>query len=275
MTERLRPELARSSSMSERLGPELARNFPMRERLRPLVRKELLHVRRSRGALLSGTLLPLLLMVVMPGLQLASLRAVQGELGGAVKDSAAPLAADLAEPEQLLTHFLLPLVVALSGLIVPSVAASYTVVAEHEHRTLELLVALPVRATDVLLAKMLAMLVLAVGVAVPLFALDAAAIVWLGLGDLVFVAGLLLVLLAALACSVCESLVLALLARDLRTTNNLNGALLTPVTIASVAVLLSAPPALRLLGLAALLLALAALALTVAWRWLTFERYLY
>jgi ABC-type Na+ efflux pump permease subunit len=233
------------------------------ERLGPLVRKELLQVRRSRGALLSGILLPLLLMVVMPGFQLASLRSVQGQV-----PAGEPV------PEQLFTDFLLPLVVAISGLIVPSVAATYTVVAEHERRTLELLVALPVRAVDVLLAKMLAMLVLAVGVALPLFAIDAVAVVWLGLAGVGYVLELLLVLVAALVCSVCEALVLALVARDLRTTNNLNGVLITPVTVASVAILLGMPPAVRLVVLAGFLLALAVVAYVCAWRWLTFERYL-
>jgi ABC-2 type transport system permease protein len=231
----------------------------------PLLRKELLQVRRSRGALLSGILLPLLLMVIMPGFQLASLRSVR-ETG--------PLPGELSDPQELFTGFLLPLVVALSGLIVPSVAATYTVVAEHERRTLELLVALPVRVGDVLLAKMLAMLILAVGVAVPLFAVDAVAVVLLGLGDGGYIVQLLLVLLAALVCSVCEALVLALVARDLRTTNNLNGALITPATLVMVAILLGLPPAVRLPALAAFLLVLAVIAYVCAWRWLSFERYL-
>jgi ABC-type Na+ efflux pump permease subunit len=169
---------------------------------------------------------------------------------------------------------LLPLVVAISGLVVPSVAATYTVVAEHERRTLELLVALPVRAGDVLVAKMLAMLVLGAGVAIPLFAIDAVAVVLLGLGDAAYLVQLLLVLLAAVICSICEALVLALVAPDLRTTNNLNGALITPVTLAIVAILLGAPPAVRLPAVAALLAGLALVAYLCAWRCLTFERYL-
>jgi hypothetical protein len=73
---------------------------------------------------------------------------------------------------------------------------------------------------------------------------------------------------------VCEALVLALLARDLRTTNNLNGALVTPVTALLVTILLGAPPSVRLLGVAGLLAVVAALAYVVAARWLSFERYL-
>lgn len=241
--------------------------------LAPLLRKELLHVRRSRGALLSALLLPLLLMVVMPAFQLASLRALQEQVPLSSLPATA-LPSDLFDPDTFMLQFLLPLVVAISGLIVPSVAATYTVVAEHEHRTLDLLMALPVRVVDMLAAKMLAMLVLGVSVALPLFAIDAAVILSLGLADVAYLAGLLLLLLAALVCSVCESLVLALLARDLRTTNNLNGALLTPVTAIMVAILLAVPAPARLLAVTALLLAVAAVALGVAWRYLTFERYL-
>ena len=226
--------------------------------MRALLRKELLQVRRSRGALVSGTLLPLLLLVILPASQVATLRSVP----------------EAADAQGLLTGFLLPLMVALSGLVVPSVAATYTVVSEHERRTLQLLMALPVQAADLVRAKMLAMLVLAVCVAVPLFAVDGVAVVVLGLGDLAYVLELLVVLLAALACSVCEALVLALLARDLRTTNNLNGALVTPVTLALVGILLGAPPGVRLPLVAGLLALLGGIAYVVAARWLTFERYL-
>jgi ABC-type Na+ efflux pump permease subunit len=246
----------------------------MIERLGPLLRKELLQVRRSRGAVLSGTLVPLLLMVIMPGLQLASLASVPEQAGVGLRGAFGSLPDDLAAPDRLLTEFLLPLVVAISGLLVPSVAATYTVVAEHERRTLDLLVALPVRASDVLAAKMLATLALAVGVALPMFAVDAAALLWLGLAGVPYVLQLLGVLLAALVCSVGESLVLALVARDLRTTNNLNGALLAPITMAEAAILLGAPAPARLIGVALLLLGLGGLGFAAAWRWLTFERYL-
>jgi ABC-2 type transport system permease protein len=219
----------------------------------------LLQVRRNRGALISGILLPLLLMVIMPGFQLASLRSVRD-----VEPSA----------EELFTSFLVPLLVAISGLIVPSVAASYTVVTEHERRTLELLVALPVRAADVLLAKMLAMLTLAFSVAVPLLVVDAVALVLLGLADLGYVLELLLVLVAALVCSVCEALVLGLVARDLRTTNNLNGVMLVPIMLVLVGILLGFPPGWRLPGMAAFLAVLGSGAYLFASRWLSFERYL-
>ena len=45
----------------------------MRARLLPLLRKELRQIRRSRSALLSSTLLPLLLMVGAPSVQFYAL----------------------------------------------------------------------------------------------------------------------------------------------------------------------------------------------------------
>ena len=239
----------------------------------PLLRKELLQVRRSRGALISGTLLPLLLMIVMPMMQLGSLRTLPDQ-SLRLNGGTGPLPADFTRPDHVLTRFLLPLLIAVTGLIAPSVAAAYTVVAEHERRTLDLLVALPVRVGDVLLAKLLAVLALSACVVVPLFVVDAAAVLWLGLAGPLDVAELALVLLAAMVCSLGESLLLALLARDLRTTNNLNGALLAPITLAIVAILLVAPAPARLPAVAGMLLLAATFAFATAWRFLSFERYL-
>jgi ABC-2 type transport system permease protein len=69
-------------------------------------------------------------------------------------------------------------------------------------------------------------------------------------------------------------LLLALLARDLRTAQNLNGALLLPISFLTAVVLLAAPPHLNLPAVSLLLLCGAGLTLIVGLRWLTFERYL-
>jgi ABC-2 type transport system permease protein len=244
-------------------------------RVAPLVHKELRQVRRSRGALVSATLLPLLLLVVTPGIQLYSLRAAAQQGGLTRPATGVPLPADLVnDPVQLFARFLFPLFVTLGGLIVPSVAATYTVVGERERRSLELLLSLPVRVGDILTAKLLAMLVLAATVVLPLFAFDAAVLLFLGLLGWAGVLMLLLVLLSALTYAVGEALLLALLARDLRTAQNLNGALLLPISFLTAVVLLAAPPQLNLLAVSALLLCGAGLTLLVGLRWLTFERYL-
>jgi ABC-type Na+ efflux pump permease subunit len=67
---------------------------------------------------------------------------------------------------------------------------------------------------------------------------------------------------------------LALLARDFRTANNINGALLGPVILAVLGVLFGLPTPLSYIVLVAVLLAAAAAAVQVGLRWLTFERYL-
>jgi ABC-2 type transport system permease protein len=162
----------------------------------------------------------------------------------------------------------------LGGLIVPSVSATYTIVAEREKRSLELLMALPVRVSDILIAKLLAMLMLALTVVLPLFTLDMLVLLGLGLVGAGDVAMLLALLLSALACSVAVALLLALLARDFRTANNLNGALLGPVILAVLGLLFGLPTPLSYIVLVVVLLAAAVAAVQVGLRWLTFERYL-
>ena len=244
--------------------------------LQILIGKELRQVRRSKGALASATLLPLLLMTVMPLVQLVSLR--QPGLRGALNQpngGLPPWMGDFADdPARLFVRVLLPMFLVLGGLIVPSVSATYTVVAEREKRSLELLMALPVRVSDILLAKLLAMVVLAIVVVLPLFAIDAMVLLVLsliGAADVLILFGLLL---CALACSVGVALLLALLARDFRTANNLNGAFLGPVILAVMGVLFAVPGPFSYLLLGAGLLAVAGCAVLLGLRWLTFERYL-
>ena len=69
-------------------------------------------------------------------------------------------------------------------------------------------------------------------------------------------------------------ILLALLARDFRTANNLNGAMLGPVMLAVLGLLFGVPTPLSYLLLGALLLTSAVIALQIGLRWLTFERYL-
>jgi ABC-2 type transport system permease protein len=171
-------------------------------------------------------------------------------------------------------RLLLGLFVVLAGLLVPSVGATYTVVAERERRTLELLLMLPVRVSDVLLAKLLAMVGLTAAILLPLYAFDAVFLLGSGLVGPRYLGLVLLVLLAAVGYAVAVALLLALLARDLRTANSLNGALLGPLVPLVVAVLATVPGDAGLLAVAGLLLLAGALALVVALRWLTFERYL-
>ncbi len=243
------------------------------EPVRALLWKEWREMTRNRGMLLSSTLLPITSLVLAPFSQLYALRSYlasgpPAELGPMV---GLPGGSD---PIDLLLRFLFPLYVMLAGLLVPSVGSTYSVVGERELRSLELLMILPVRVADILVAKLAAMLLLTAVVLLPLFALDAVVLIALDVASPGYVALLLLVLLASTAYSVTVALLLALLARDLRTANYLNGAMLGPLVPLVVAVLGVVPGDWGLVAVAALLLVAGGVALAISLRWLTFERYL-
>jgi ABC-2 type transport system permease protein len=240
--------------------------------VRALLGKELRQMRRSRSVMLSATLLPLFLMVISPIGQYLSLRDVPARAmtGGPTP----PGLSGLDRPEQMLTEFFLPFVMAVVGLLVPSVAAMHAIVTERERRTIELLIALPLRVRDVLLAKLIAMLALSAVVLLPLFAIDAAWLLWFDLASPGRIGVYLLLLLAGMTCSVSMALVLTLLARDLRTANQINGVLVGPLILALLAAFMFLTGDLRWGVAIGLLLAVAAAGLIVALRWLTFERYL-
>lgn len=248
--------------------------------VRILMRKEWRQLLRSRGALATALLLPLLMMLVLPTVQIfAILNIPQSTQSLSNLPPGTPLPPAMAaagdDPRALLRLLILPLFVMIGGLLVPSTMATYTLIAEREGRTLELLVALPVRVGQILLAKLLVILLLAAGVTFTLFAVDAVLIIALGIGSLGFVAALLLVLLAALAYSTASALLISLLARDFRTANNLNSALVVPTLLVSIGALVALPGGpLTLLALALLFVLVAVAATFVALRVITFERLL-
>jgi ABC-2 type transport system permease protein len=244
--------------------------------VRILFGKEWRQLLRSRGAMLSALLLPLLLLVVIPGLQLLGLGA--GVNQGLNLPPGVSLPPGFQEwvndPKAMMRAMLVPFI-ALGGLIVPSVTASYILITERESRTLELLVALPVRVGQILLAKLLALLALASLVTVVLFSFDAVLILVLNVGSPGYVLGLLVVLLTSLTFSTTTALLVSLLARDFRTANNINGLLLGPVILLCFLALLAVPDPLLTSLLLSVLFALGAgVATFVALKVITFERLL-
>ncbi|WNG50989.1 ABC transporter permease subunit [Archangium minus] len=244
--------------------------------VRILFRKEWRQLLRSRGAMVSALLLPMILLVIVPGLQMVGLKT------GMSKPVNLPSGVELPpglreftqDPMSMMRGMLVPFI-ALGGLIVPSVTASYILITERESRTLELLVALPVRVGQILLAKLLALLALASAVTLALFSIDAVLILGLGIGSPGFVLALLVMLLTAMAFSTTTALLVSLLARDFRTSNNINGLLIGPTILVCFAVMLVVPgPVLTALLLAALFSAGAAVATFVALKVITFERLL-
>src|SRR5688572_7889107 len=94
--------------------------------VRALVGKELRQVRRSRGAVISSALLPTLLMLIVPLGQMAGFSAAGGSAdlsaAGASNPANAAILARFERPIGLFTDLLLPLFVAMTGVVVPSVA---------------------------------------------------------------------------------------------------------------------------------------------------------
>jgi ABC-type Na+ efflux pump permease subunit len=241
---------------------------------RALLWKEVRQLRRSRGALLSATLVPFFLLVVTPLTQLLSLRYAMAHIPLAAPALLSAGAFDVDQPVRLFVTLLFPLFVTLSGLVVPSVTAIYIIVSEREKRSLELVMALPVRVHDILAAKLAAVVLFSVAVLVPLYLVDAALLLGLGVVSLGYVILLFLVLLASLLCSVGIALLLALLARDFRTAQNINGMLEFPIILLAVVILAGVGGSARLWLLTAILLLVAGASTLTALRWLTFERYL-
>ena len=237
-----------------------------------LLGKELRQLGRSRGALVSATLLPLLLLVVVPIPQLVTLRNLPLDVPNL--PGGGPPGLQSLRGADAFVLLLYPLFVTICGMIVPSLAASYTIVTERERRTLELLVALPVRLSRILVAKLLSILILGIVVTVPLFAVTATLVVILGAASAADMALVLVPLGAAVICSTCLSLLLTLLARDFRTANNVNGVLFFPVLLIAAGILVGVGGSARLLVLGAALLAIGGAAILVGARWITFERYL-
>ncbi|MFY0528252.1 ABC transporter permease subunit [Archangium gephyra] len=244
--------------------------------VRILFRKEWRQLVRSRGAMLTALLLPILLLVVIPGLQMLGMKM------GATKPVNLPPGVELPrglremaeDPVAMMRAMLVPFI-ALGGLIVPSVTASYILITERESRTLELLVALPVRVGQILLAKLLALLVLASSVTLVLFSVDAVLILGLGIGSPGFVLALLAVLLSSLTFSTTTALLVSLLARDFRTANNINGLLIGPTILVCFFVTLAVPgPFLSSLLLAVLFAIGSVVATFVSMKVVTFERLL-
>ncbi|HET7770132.1 MAG TPA: ABC transporter permease subunit [Chloroflexota bacterium] len=246
--------------------------------VRALVGKELRQLRRSRGAVVSSALLPILLMIIVPLGQLAGFSAAGDASGLSTANASNPanaaILARFERPIGLFTDLLLPLFVAMTGVVVPSVATAYAVVAERERRSIDLLMALPVSVTEVLVAKVLTVFLLALGVTLPLFVIQSTALLIAGVTDVGRVLALLLVLLGSFTCSVGVTFVITILARDYRTANNLSGLQIGPVVLMTPLLLLLLPGPPGFVLLAALLAALGLVALFIAWRWITFERYL-
>jgi ABC-type transport system involved in multi-copper enzyme maturation permease subunit len=189
-----------------------------------LLRKEARQITRSRRTVGAAALVPALMLIFVATGDILVLR-----LGFGSKPVYLLSAARAVSPTFLLRHFSLPVLVTISSLVTPSIVMGDVLFGERERRTLELLVALPVSAFQVVLAKLIAVLTFAVCVTVPLFALNVLIVTVFGYSSPSQTASLALLMFAAIGYSAASALLITLLAGEPRAANILSGLILGPV----------------------------------------------
>jgi ABC-type transport system involved in multi-copper enzyme maturation permease subunit len=240
----------------------------LRPQVRALMWKEVRQLSRSRTAIVTGILPPAITLVVAPVPQLLFLHAgVQPPIPPVL-----PGLRGLHGLQDVFLYLTFPPSLVLAGLLTPSLATSYTVIVERERRSIDLLMCLPVTVLDILIAKLATNLIAATAV-VPFFLVDAVAVLAFTAAGPLYVLAALLVLVSALVAAVGVSLLLALVARDSRTSDNLRAVYALPAILVTALVVALVPGLWRFLTLAAVMLAMGGLAAYAGTRWLTFERY--
>ncbi len=244
--------------------------------LRVLFRKEIAQLLRSRAALWTSITIPFFLLVVAPLSEFLSIteqRSVWMERFA--MNMPVPGLRDALMSPLSAVKWVFPLLVSLGGLLVPAITAVHTVISERDNRTLELLAALPVKLSHILLAKLGTILIFCAIVSAVLLTIDALVLVPRGLVSVGYMLSAYALAVCSMAYSATASLLTTLLAKDFRTANNINGMLLAPMILIATIVLSLVPgESARTLALAATFLAIGALALLVAVRIVSFERLL-
>lgn len=245
----------------------------MTAEMKALLGKEIGQLLHKPGAVASAIAFPFFFLLVIP----AAMLIFGGEgmsvspVGGIPFPTA--LNSDAMSQPGGMALLFLPMYVAITGLVLPSVLAIYAVVSEKEKKTIDLLMALPVSLTDIVVSKLLAVIGISLAVTVPMLLIDFGLVAYKGAADPLLFVGLLFELLAALAFSAASSLVLGLLAKDYRTANNLSGAFMGPMIVVLLAAVLLVPSGLLKTGLLGGLMAVLAIAITfVAVKRISLER---
>lgn len=244
--------------------------------LRVLFRKEWRQLVASKAALATGALLPVFLLGIVPMILSAAASAeTHGRRDPMPESMNIGLFGEIGTDPRLLPGAMLPMFVAMVGMIVPTMMATHLLITERERRTLELLVALPVRIEQVLVAKLLATMVAASAMTVPMLLVDMVVLPLAGSATLEQLIALPILLAAALSLSTSIALLMSLLSRDFRAANNIAGALLAPTIIFTLfGGMLLPGGAVRPLGIAVAYTIAAVLIMRYALRTVTFERLL-
>jgi ABC-2 type transport system permease protein len=244
-----------------------------RDVLAHLVWKETRQLARNRMALLTAALLPFIILFLAP-IQLVIQLRLAGSAFAAMQGAPLSGLAGLDDPMQIVAQIIYPMLLVVGGLLLPSITTTYAIVAERERRSLELLIALPVSVSEILVAKLLSVLLLSLLIGLPYFAIVMTLLIVIDVATLATIPALLYPFLGALACSIGFALIITLLARDFRTANNLNGVLLVPVIAITAITLFAVGGPARTYALGTVLLVAAAVTTFIAIRWISFERYL-
>lgn len=244
----------------------------MSNEVRVLFGKEWKQAVRNRGAVLTAVLLPVLFLLVVPAAE--AFAASQGIAATNMNPNALMPGLTDVSPEAVFTQMLFPIFLVMGGLVVPSVAASYTIVSEREKRTIDLLTALPVSLGQIVTAKVAAISALGVMVTLPLVLIDFAVLIALGMAGPALLAGYLFELFAALLFSVASAVATALVARDFRSSNNISGLFMGPMILLTLGFSMLVPWGVyRLFLHGAILLVLGLAILYVVLKRVSLERY--
>jgi ABC-type Na+ efflux pump permease subunit len=237
--------------------------------------KEVRQLTRNTAAMLSSLLMPAVLIVLAPVLALLASRTEP------YRDIQVPrLTASLPgfdvvhDGEGYFLYITLPFLFVIAALLTPILAGIHTLIVERERRSLELLMALPVLVGDILAAKLAAILATAVATIVPMFVVDAVVIVSLTGAGMAYVVASLFLIVATLVAAVSASLLMALMARDLRSATSLGGMLSVPPLLLTGLCVVFVPGLGRFVVLGLLMLGLGCASLYGGLRWLTSEQYL-
>lgn len=242
--------------------------------VRLLFWKEVRQLTRNTAAMLSSLFMPAVLIVLAPVLALlASRTAPYRDLRVPTLTATLPGFDLVRDGEGYFLYVTLPFLFVMAALLAPILAGVHTLIIERERRSLELLMALPVVVGDILAAKLAAILATAIATIVPMFLVDAVVIVSLTGAGMAYVVGALFLIVTTLVASVSASLLIALMARDLRSATSLGGMLSVPPLLLTGLCVVFVPGLGRFVVLGLLMLALGCGTLYAGLRWLTWERY--
>ncbi|MGE0791803.1 MAG: YhfC family glutamic-type intramembrane protease [Sandaracinaceae bacterium] len=256
--------VAPAISFSELFGPLTRR----------LAQKEWRQLRASGSAFWTSVLVPALFLGVVPQILLFATRNAEAE---GAPDSVPSFGAlgEVAEDPRRAVVAVLPMFITLAALTAPTALITHSILTEREKRTLELLVALPVRIQQVVLAKLATVVLFATSVCGVLLLALGVELLAFDMATVFDVLALVVMLACVLAQGTAGSLMVALLARDFRTANNLAGLVIVPAIFVVVAVIGASPGGVVRPLVLAFVFAVAALAIgRAALRTATFERLL-